>query len=753
MGKGDARIARPPLDARWRTVALACLLLALLLVAYWPALRGEFLWDDDAHISDNASLRSLSGLRDIWLKPGATIQYYPLTFTFFWAGYQLWGPSPLGFHLLNLGMHALVALLLWRLLARLRVPGAFAGALLFAVHPVNVMSVAWMTELKNTLSSALALAACLAYLRFAGVGTPDAEANAAPGARGGTGSRSLYAASLALFVLAMFAKTALAFVPVTLALILWWKKDRVARRELLGLGPFVLIVAAMGAITIIVERWHGGDVGRSYSMGLAERMIVSGRSFWFYLAKFVFPHPLVFIYPRWTIDAGNPIQYLPALATIAVMVALFLARGRFGKGPFVAVTHFWIATSALIFLVVTYFTRFSYVSDHWQYFGMMGMTALAGAGTGRIRSLRARRGIVAAVVGVLTILTWRQCPMYANAETLYRATLARNPECWLACNNLGALLTGTDRNQEAMDLLTHAVRIEPQNPESHYNLGNALKAVGRNDAAIDEYNQALRLGPDLAQASLNLGIALAAAGRTEEAVAAYERTLRIKPDGADAHYNLGIVMADTGKPEAAIEQYGLALRIRPDFADARTNLGLVLARQGRIPEAIEEFNRALAIDPRHVKARNNLAAALAGSGRTEEAIEQYRNSIRISPDDAQAHLDLGNVLYGAGRIDEAVAQFNEAVRLTPNNSGTLINVGLALARANRLPEAVERYQQALRLDQGSAEAHNNLGVALARMNRIPEALEHFQQALRLKPDYEGARANLRRVQESLGRQP
>jgi hypothetical protein len=172
---------KPSAEARqpwWRDGLLALLLVMMTVTVYWPALHGGFVWDDDDYISANKTLRSLHGLWEIWFKPGATCQYYPLTFTGFWIGYQLWGLNPLGYHLLNVLLHALVSVLLWQVLARLKARGAWLAGALFALHPVCVMSVAWMTELKNTLSASLALGAGWAYLRFAGLGVYEREGEA-----------------------------------------------------------------------------------------------------------------------------------------------------------------------------------------------------------------------------------------------------------------------------------------------------------------------------------------------------------------------------------------------------------------------------------------------------------------------------------------------------------------------------------------------------------------------------------------------
>ncbi len=513
-------------------------------------MRNGYVWDDDLHVSENPVLRSAAGLSAIWFHPSATVQYYPLTFSVFWIGYHLWGLHAVGFHVLNIGTHAGVALLLWRLLTCLRVPGAFAGACIFAVHPVNVMSVAWMTELKNTLSSVLALSACLAYLRFAGIDdkpTSDADSD------GDVPHRwRWYAVALGSFALAMLAKTAVSFLPVTLALILWWK-DRIRWRHALALAPFVLVSAGMGVVTILVERMHGGDVGATYALGLAERCIVSGRSFWFYLSKLAAPHPLVFIYDRWSIDPRDPLQYVPALATAAALVLPFLARRRIGKGPFVAVAHFYIATSALIFFVVTFFTRYSWVSDHWQYFGLMSMAAMAGAGLSQIPlfSPSARGTSVIAVTGLLAILTWRQCRIYKDEVTLWNETLARNPRAWMADSNLGAFYYKRGDVVRAVSYFREAHRLAPQDANTHFSLARSLMELERADDAAPLCAEERSLWPADERTLENAALLALLQGRSDDAERLFDKVLRAYPDSLTAHANLADILDAKGRSEEA----------------------------------------------------------------------------------------------------------------------------------------------------------------------------------------------------------
>jgi len=566
------------------------LLMSLTVLAYVPALNGNFLWDDDDHILSIKGLQSLNGLWNVWFRPGATIQYYPLTFTIFWVDYHLWGFSPLAYHLQNVLLHGLAAVFLWQILARLRVPGAWLAGAIFALHPVNVMSVAWMTELKNTLSVALVLGAVWAYLRFAKIGAYNL---------GNTSEKApitiewrFYALALALFQLALLAKTAVSFLPATLLLIVWWQRKRLQWRDVCLLIPMLIMAAGMGYITSHVEQHSIGATGEEFHRGILERILVSGRSFWFYLGKLVFPHPLIFFYPQWRIDAGAWWQYLYPISTVALLGGLWGMHRRIGKAPFAAMMHFYVCTSFLTLILTLYMTRYSFVSDHWQYFGCMSVIALAAAGITLTFELFGKQKVLLQpiVCGLLLVtlgmLTWRQSAMYSNSETLFRTTIERNSNAWMALNNLGSVLFAQGKVEEAIIDYREALRINPNNPEAQINLGNALLQQGHEDEAIAHYHEALRLDPSSTKAQYNLGNALLQQGRPAEAITQFHEALKLNPNNAEVHNNLGNAFIQQGQTNEALAHYREAVRINPNYALAHNNLGLVLQQQRNLDEAI-----------------------------------------------------------------------------------------------------------------------------------------------------------------------
>jgi hypothetical protein len=360
---------------RWLRGAL---LVGLVVLAYLPALQAGFIWDDDKHLTENPCIVGPLGFAGIWTTAEAT--YYPLVLSTFWVEHALWGLAPMPYHLVNVLVHAACAIALWLVLARLLVPGAWLGAALWALHPVQVESVAWVTELKNTQSALFFLLAVLFFLKW--LESPEA-------ADGGTG-RPFYAAALLCAAAAILSKSSTVMLPVVLALCVWWKGERWRWRMLTPLAPFFFIAVAASAWTIWEQQFHSGALGAEWALTLAQRVIIAGRDPWFYLGKLLWPHPLVFIYPRWTIDASSPSAYLPAIAGLTGMAVLWGRRDRWGRPAFFAFAYFVVSLFPVLAFFKVYYFRFSFVADHFQYLASMGPLALAGAAICRLPALAAR---------------------------------------------------------------------------------------------------------------------------------------------------------------------------------------------------------------------------------------------------------------------------------------------------------------------------------------------------------------------------
>jgi tetratricopeptide (TPR) repeat protein len=679
-------------------------------------------------------------LQEIWATRSNT--YYPLVLVVFWVEHALWGLEPLPYHLVNVVLHGACAIVLWRVLRLLRVPGAWLGAALWALHPVQVESAAWVSEMNNTQSCLFYLLAIFFFFKryddalTAKRKNPDYD----------------YILAIICAVLALLSKSSTVMLPVVLALCAWWRQDRWSWREAAKLAPFFLISAAVSLSTISEQKFHSGALGPEWAQTGPQRIIIAGYDVWFYLGKLVWPHPLIFIYPHWDIDASRPVEYLPVLAVAAALSGL----GWFRRGPmrpvFFAFAYFVISLFPVLGFFNVYFFRFSFVADHFQYLASMGPLALAGAGiTTVLGSLqKANRLLEPALDGVLLltlgVLTWRQCAMYQDVETLYRTTIARNPACWMAHNNLGLALFQQGRQSEAMDEYEQALQIKPDYAEAHYNLGTALLQIGRVPEAIEQFEQALRIKPDYAQAHNNWGDALFQTGHLPEAIKQYEQALEIDPDYAVAHYNLGSALQQTGPLSEAIGQFEQALQMNPNNAAAHNSLGRALSQTGHGPEAVEQLKLALQIDPDFADARFNWANTLLMSGLVPEAIEQYEQALRLKPDLALAHDNLGIALQQADRLPEAIEQYQQGLLINPHDADAHDNLGRALQQTGRLPEAIAQFEQTLQINPHDAIAHNNLGIALFQNGQEPQAVEQFQEALRIKPDFTDARNNLARVQ-------
>jgi tetratricopeptide (TPR) repeat protein len=655
-----------------RTIGFAALLVLATVIAYLPTLHNGFVWDDGSFLTANPLIKAPDGLRRFWLTTEPT-DYWPVTSSTLWLEWRLWGGHAAGYHATNLVLHVTEVLLLWAVLRRLRLPGATLAALLFAVHPVNVESVAWVAQRKNLMAMLFFLLSILAFLR-----TRWSEAGTAPPARPArTREAAWYAASLAAFVLALLSKGSVAPLPLVLLGIIAWRRP-VDRRDASLLVPFFLVAAVLAAVNVWFQT-HGTHEIIREATGL-QRLLGAAAAVWFYLYKAVVPFPLVFVYPQWRIDPGNPAWWLPLAAAVALTGVLWRLRRPAPAGLF-AWGYFCVMLLPVLGFTDVFFMRYSLVADHYQHLAMIAVVAVIAAGWAawQAHPARARAAEVAAflAVGGLMALTWRQNETYHDEETLYRATLARSPESWMVYNNLGLLESAAGRKavaradyEEALRLNPHfaeaylnrgelaldagaleaaiadfrrALQEKPRNPEAHYNLGNALHGLGREGEAVAEYEAALALRPTYAEAENNLGVALAALGRSPDALRHYRRAIGLNPDYPEVRYNLANLLAAAGDRPGAMGQYQEALRLKPDYPEAETNLALAYEQAGRLAEAIELFQRAVAAHPDYIEARNSLGIALAIAGRPAEARAEFEEVLRRRPDYRQARQNLARL--------------------------------------------------------------------------------------------------------------
>ena len=713
---------------RFRGWMWGLLLVIATFVAYQPAWNGKPVWDDAAHLT-YPELRSLTGLVRIWIEPGSMQQYYPVVFSVFWVEHKLWGDSTLGYHLVNLLFHATAALLLLKILRTLQIPGAGLAAAVFALHPVQVESAAWISELKNTLSAVFYFGSALACLRF------DRTRN-----------KAAYAGALALFVLGLMAKTVIATLPAALLVVFWWRRGKLSwKQDVLPLIPFFAAAITAGLFTSWVERHFLGARGAEFNFSILERFLIAGRAIWFYLGKLFWPADLIFSYPRWKISQASGWQYLFPGAVAVLLGALWVLR-RWARGPLAALLFFIVTLFPALGFFNVFPFKYSFVADHFQYLAGIGPIVAASAGIHALfRGFRERRlvwerAFCAVLLAALCVLTWRQSRMYADMETLWRTTIDRNPDCWLAQNDLGAILYEKGQVDQAIILFRRSLAIQPDDAEAWNNLGAALDKKGQLDEAILQFQKAVVIRPDFAEAHRNLGSTLLRQGRVDEAILQFQEAVAIRPDFAKAHHNLGSTLLQKGRVDEAILQFQEELKLHPDEDEAHYDLGLALLQKGLRDEAILEFQKEVALRPDFAGSHNTLGYCLLKEGRVDEAVPHLQKALEIQPDYAQAHYNLGNALLQKGRVDEAILQFQKLLALQPGlveARRTLASIAWRLATSpnpslRNGTKAIELARQTDQLARGSDPMMAaTLAAAYAEAGQFNQAVAAARRALKL----------------------
>jgi tetratricopeptide (TPR) repeat protein len=611
--------------------------------------------------------------------------------------------------------------LLIAILRRLEFRGALLAGFLFALHPVCVESVAWISEQKNTLSLVFYLASALVYLRF------DRERRP-----------RRYVLATLLFIFAVLTKTVTATLPAALLVIFWWKRGRLSwRTDVMPLLPWLVLGGLAAATTVWVENAFVGARGATYDLSFLERCLLAGRIVWFYLGKLLWPADLMFIYPRWAVKTAAADWWPYSAALLAATGVLFHLRHR-SRGPLAA----WLFFIGSLFPALGFFNvypfAFSYVADHFQYLAMLGITTgLAGGAMWFSDQLRGRAGRVAAplcalaALGALGFASAKETRKYSSEETLYRSTLQQNPDCFLAHNNLGTLLRVAGNRAEAIEHYREALRAQPEYLDALANLASMLSQEGLLDEAIELYRRALRFEQS-ATLHVGLGAALVRAGRWGEAVGEFEEALRLEPESLATRDLLGKALMSAGRPEEAVLQFREELRGAPNAAGVHTNLGQALAQSRRFAEALASYEEALRLDPALAMAHMNLAVLLPQFNRMAAAVDHMKAAVRLSADLPNAHALLGDLLMMAEQPAEAADVYATAVRSAPGDPVVRESLGVSLLLSGRGPDAVVELREAIRLNPESPSAHHNLSLALEAVGRSEEAARELQRGEQLR---------------------
>ena len=805
--------SRLPAADRWqappRVLFGAAALAVMIVTVYFPALTGEPLWDDVIWLTEPLVL-SWSGIRDIWLAPSALSQeahYWPLVYTSFWLEHKLWGLTPVGYHLSNVLLHLVNTLLVWRLLVVLRVPGAWAAAAIFAVHPLHVESVAWIIERKDLLSTLFYLCAVLVWIR------PQ-------------GPRPVLAA--VLLTAALLSKSMPATLPVALLLWYWWRGRWPSLRETAGLAALfgVSLFITLADVAFYVSR-------ESLSLGYSfiERVQIASHALWFYVGKLLWPTNLAVIYPHWEIGAANAGAWLYVIAAAVAAALLWFSRRRIGRAPVVAVAFFTLTLAPALGFIDYGYMQFSFVADRFQY--LAGLGVIAGlAGSAAFLAARYRYGekiaqaALAIVLAAFGTLSWNQASIYRNDMVFFEHVIEHNPlargahgnlaieyfkvgrlEEGLEINliaaeqdpesagtqsNLGQAYLRLERFQEAEEAFSRALELDPRSLDARQNYGEVLREQGKHQAAATQYREAISIDSDFAIGYAALGQSLFHLGRNAEAVEAIDRAIdlglepatgqilnliaaqalgrlgrmaeaeeRIAATAAEAPGNVRpaayrvALQLEAGQAAAAERSFRAALDLYAGNASDLYDFGQALTSLAAQQYALGAYRAALAVDPDHVRALVEVGNLELDFDRFAESLTAFDRALALSPDlaeQAALHGSMGEAALELGQ-DDAADYFERALAVDPRDYSSLDRLAMVRFNQERYQEALSLYNTMLEQQPDNHTVLTNLGLTLYRLERIGEARVSLESALVLAPEHELARALLGQIEQDLAETP
>ncbi len=693
------------------------MLVAIVFVAFFPAFKANFIWDDDA-ITENILLRTDNGLFKIWTAPSLIpheLHYWPLVYSTFWLEYQIAGLKPFLYHFDNVLLHAVNVILLWLLVGRLGIRGAWLAAALFALHPVHVESVVWVIERKDVLSLMFYLLTFHAYVSF--------KKNQ---------RRGIYILALFLYICAMLSKSMTVSLPIAILLWLWWRKGKIEKRDIISVVPFMVIAAVLAAVDTLIA---SGKVPLDYNLSMVQRILIASRAVCFYFWKLIFPFNLMAIYPGWNINVASLELYLFPLGILATLIVLWLKRDRLGRGPLAAALFYILSLAPILGFISFTFMEISFVADRFQYLPSIGILLLIAALIAKVADMLkpserwALNFGLTFVLLTLGVLTSQHASVYQNNWKLFTDTLKKNPAAWMAYDMLGNELVAQKKHDEAIDHFKEAIRLKPRYMEAYNNLGVALAEMGRLDEAIEYYNRGLSIKPENPEVHNNLANAFVMKNQPEKAIPHYEEAIRLDPYYYNAYDNLGVTLARQGKFDEAIEHHKKAMEIRPTYTPAYYNLANVYADTGELDKAIHYYEQAIQLDPTYVQAYNNLANVYYRIGEVDTAIGYCTSALQIDPDFPTLHGNIARMYSEQGEIKKAVHHFRALVRLRPDWSEPAVRLAWILATNNdeeirNATEAIKVADHACEITGGSdPRSIDTLAAALASAGRFSEAVD------------------------------
>ncbi|MYA48576.1 MAG: tetratricopeptide repeat protein, partial [Candidatus Dadabacteria bacterium] len=702
-------------------VVLLLILGVLVAASYSPALQAEFVWDDFL-LTKLKAVSSWEGIWQLWFDPATAYlqrdavegHYWPLLYTTFWLDHKLWGFHPLGYHVFNLLLHFTNTVLLWRLLLRLGVPGAFFAAAVFAVHPLHVESVAWVISRKDLLSALFYLSAFLMWMRF--IETPRPRC---------------YVAALLLFAAALLCKSVAITLPAALLIFQWWCKDRVTPRDFILTAPFFLVGLIVGGF----DTWfYKTKTALSFDYSVYERVLIASRALWFYVEKLLWPVDLAVIYPPWEIDAADPVGWVYVVATAAVALAFWTLRHRIGRGPLACALFFAVTLSPTLGFVDYSYMGHSFVADRYQYLAGIGVIILFAAAATRgvqrlpsVSSRSAAKGVALGLLALLGVATWDQTGVYKSDVSLFKHVISFNPQSWAAHQNLGMALLRLNEFEEAESHLRRSLEIFPLNPKAFRNLGDALR--GRE--------------------------------RYEESLKWYRAAVNLEPDEPLNHAGMGTVFFQLELYEEAVSNMRRALEIQPDFSTApgiHSLIGQGLRNMGRHGEADKHFDLSVELgmemNPRDPGVLFSQAEDLRGRKLYQESLKWYLSAVELDPDFALAYAGMGDSLYQLGRYLEAVSSMKRTLELQPDfpMAPTLrYLIAQALGKMGPSHDVQDQVDRTMQNGSGDARTFFSLAENLREQKRYEEVLELYRDLIRTDPDFALAYAGMGDSLYQLGR--
>ena len=714
MGKhSKKRRSAAPANGVREKVTVALQVLSILAAGWWiyaSALHAPWYSDDNLYFTSNPLLREPMRLWKAWFEPGSFIEYYPITQSVQWMQWELWGNDPFGYHVINVVLHLVNALLVWRLFARFGLKLAWLGGAIFAVHPLQVESVVWISELKNTLSLTPALLAMCAWL--------DYETHR---------RRSDYLWAAGLFFLSMLCKIAMAPFPIILLLYAWWKRGRIGWCDLRAATPFFLIALVLGLVSILSGQHyvivHDIPPDNIPLTGILPHLALAGLSVAFYLAHAIFPLTPLPYYPLWSLEL-RPVLLLPWLSLGVVGFVLWRKRQSWGRHAILGLGFFFITLAPFLGFTAASYMNFTWVMDHFLYLPLIGLIGLAIAGA---QDLGTKVPLFLRHMGAGFLALGVALLMFASHA--YAGVFADQLKLW-----------------------PYALKCDPQSWPAHYNYAvTLLDTPGRQSEALPEDQETVRINPGFWAAYNDWGSILLEEDQPLEAKEKFEQALKIRPQYDLAHFNLGLTWYRLNEVPQAMTEYREAIKFNPGYAEAHYNLAHLLFVGGQIPEALAQFELAAKLKPGDGGYHRSLADVLLGAHRTREAIDEYGQVLALQPNDADAYDGLGKAWAEAGDAPEARNDFERALRLNPNLGDAHLYLGNLLLAGKDVTGAIEQYRAALRCDPDLAEAHLKLGAALYQNGQTVESAEQMKEALQVGSSHAAGQDFVLKLDALLGR--